>query len=94
MVVLGEVLVVGGSALVVCSAILLGLVGHQTEGACGDRMRLWASRRKSRDDDDEPRHSSGRRGSYRVPSAPALVRPEIDSPGFASTDRVGIMPTS
>ena len=34
-------------------------------------MRLWANRRKSRDD-EKPRHGSDRRGSYRFPSAPFL----------------------
>jgi len=35
MVILGEVLVAGGSALVVCSAIFWGLVRHQTEALAG-----------------------------------------------------------
>jgi hypothetical protein len=66
MVIPGVVLVVGGSALVVCSAIFWP-GPPLNRNACGDRMRLWANRRKSRDD-DKPRH--GWRGSYRVPSAP------------------------
>jgi hypothetical protein len=51
--VVGEVLVVGRSALVVCSAIFWA-GPPSNEGSCGDRMRLWANRRKSRDD-EKPR---------------------------------------
>jgi hypothetical protein len=65
MVILGEVLVVGGSALVVCSAIFWAWSAI--------KQKLWASRRKSRDD-EKPRHGSGRRGSYRVPSAPLACK--------------------
>ena len=68
MVILGEVLVVGGSALVVCSAVFWAWSAIK-QRLLRDRMRLWANRRKSRDD-EKPRHGSGRRGSYRVPSAP------------------------
>ena len=68
MVILGEVLVVGGSALVVCSAIVWAWSAIK-QNACGDRMRLWANRRKPRDD-EKPGHGSDRRGSYRIPSAP------------------------
>jgi hypothetical protein len=65
MVILGEVLVVGGSALVVCSAIFWAWFAI--------KQKLWANRRKSRDD-EKPRHGSGRRGSYRVPSAPLACK--------------------
>jgi hypothetical protein len=40
------------------------------------KQKLWANRRKSRDD-EKPRHGSGRRGSYRVPSA--LGNPMMDA---------------
>jgi hypothetical protein len=56
------------------------------------KQKLWANRRKSRDD-EKPRHGSGRRGSYRflVPrlhvSDTGFGEPEIDSPGFASNAR-------
>ena len=60
MVILGEVLVVGGSALV-CAAQFSGPGPPSNKSSCRDRMRLWANRRKSRDD-EKPRHGSGRRG--------------------------------
>jgi hypothetical protein len=65
MVILGEVLVVGGSALVVCSAIFWAWSAI--------KQKLWANRRKPRDD-EKPRHGSGRRGGYRVPSAPLACK--------------------
>jgi hypothetical protein len=65
MVILGEVLVVGGSALVVCSAIFWAWSAI--------KQKLWANHRKSRDD-EKRRHGSGRRGSYRVPGAPLACK--------------------
>jgi hypothetical protein len=62
MVILGEVLVVGGSALVVCSAIFWAWSAIKRRLLRG-RMRLWANRRKSRDD-EKRRHGSGRPASY------------------------------
>jgi hypothetical protein len=49
MVILGEVLVAGGSALVVCSAIFWAWSAI--------KQKLWANRRKSRDD-EKPRHGA------------------------------------
>ena len=41
-------------------------------------MRLWANRRKSRDD-EKPRHGSGRRGSYRRSDALEKRRKLMDA---------------
>ena len=62
MVILGEVLVVGGNALVVCSAIFWAWSAIKQRLLRGPNEAL-ANRRKSRDD-RKPRHGSGRGGSY------------------------------
>lgn len=80
---------VGGSALVVCSAIFWAWSAIKQRLLRGPDEAL--DQPPEVGDDEKPRHGSGRRGSYRVPSSPALVKPEIDSPGFASTDRVGMI---
>jgi hypothetical protein len=67
MVIQGEVLVVGGARRS-CAAQFSGPGPPSNKGSRGDRMRLWANRRKSRDD-EKPRHGSGRRGSYRAGTA-------------------------
>jgi hypothetical protein len=64
MVILGEFLVVGGSTLVV-AAQFSGPGPPSNKSSCGDRMSLWANRRKSRDD-EKPRHGSGRRGGVQI----------------------------
>jgi hypothetical protein len=72
MVILDEVLVVGGSALVVCSAIFWAWSAIKQRLLRGPD-EAWTNRQKSRDD-EKPRHGSGRRGSYRVPSAPLACK--------------------
>ena len=61
MVILGEVLVVGGSALVVCSAIFWAWSAIKQKLSRGPDEAL-ANRRKC-GDDEKPRRGSGRRGA-------------------------------
>ena len=89
MVILGEVLVAGGSALVVCSAIFWAW----NRSSCGDRMRLWTNRRKPRDD-EKPGHGSDRRGSNRIPSAPLACNPPGGSKQANLTNRHTGRPSS
>jgi len=44
------------------------------------KQKLWANRRKSRDD-EKPRHGSGRRGSYRF----LVPRLHVSDTGFGET---------
>ena len=73
MVILGEVLVVGGSALVVTSAVFWVWFLMKQRLLRGP-MKVRSNRRKPRDD-EKSGNGSDRRGSYRIPSATLACKP-------------------